>query len=225
MKGRRAGREAAVPYTRPSALRAARSAGLLARRNRSVWLMRSRPSVVTITGPLCCVTLVRGTASADRARLRTPVADADGVEAVVGEALGERMRVRERSGGVFVIPHREQHGPSQPWRSLARQRNSWCDVKPSQARNVDWSRSAPERPKRRTDADVGDVDRGDHRTIIDRRGACGQSRTRPPPRVVWPPRTAHRRAGKFDELLHSYTPTDLPPRRTGQSGAFPVRRC
>ena len=63
MNGRRAGREAAVPHTRPSALRAARSAGLLARRNRSVWLIRSRPSVVTITGPLCCVTLVRGTAS------------------------------------------------------------------------------------------------------------------------------------------------------------------
>ena len=53
---------------------AARSAGLLARRNRSVWLIRSRASVMTMTGPSCCVTLVRGTASG-----REPSIDRSGV--------------------------------------------------------------------------------------------------------------------------------------------------
>ena len=45
------GRVAALPQTRPSWSFAAASAGRLARRNRTVWERRSRPSVMTTTGP------------------------------------------------------------------------------------------------------------------------------------------------------------------------------
>ncbi len=148
------------------------------------------------------------------------------MEAIVREALCERVCVREGSAGVFVIPHREQHGLTQPWRSLARQRNSWCDVKPSQAGNVDWCRSAPERPKRGKDAGVGDVDRGDHRTIIDRRGACGQSRLGRNRVAVWPPRTAHsarREARRAAPLVDPNRSADRRSRKHAESGNL-VRR-
>src|SRR4051794_18112572 len=57
------GRTAAVPPPNPSGGVGARSSGRLARRKRSVWLIRNRPSVVTITGPSCRVTRVRGTST------------------------------------------------------------------------------------------------------------------------------------------------------------------
>ena len=61
----------------------------------------------------------------------------------------------------------------------------------TQAGNVGRRRSAPECPKRGEDADVGDVDRGDHRTIIRRRGASEETRPQRPPRRRASPGTAH----------------------------------
>src|SRR6266542_7152001 len=104
------GRTAALPQIIPSDASAARSAGRLARRNRTTWETRSRARVSTTAGPSCSTARLWGTsagspghdpwARSGRKRAWKPPAKRFPVGVAVEEPVEH----------VIVIPERDQSG-------------------------------------------------------------------------------------------------------------------
>ena len=90
----------------------------------------------------------------------------DGVEAVLGEAISEWMLTHEGRSGIFVVPERDHDGATKPRRMVARERNCSRRVEPSQPRDGRGRGPVAQRLQRAPDAQIGDVDGGDHHETV-----------------------------------------------------------